>query len=177
MTARRKAWKLPESRLLLPYSESQSSPDGVRPSVATPSSIYSRYDTLKEPTVCTGRGCDQLPEDPRLLAEWLSQHRPVSGSEEDTNSPQGWTFRVSTASNQGPEITAHWQGSLGYRPPRQDLPPPPGSTWPRAGRVGLTKSVATGAREEAAEGDCWEAAVIFQTLSFSSFRLREPHLP
>lgn len=43
--------------------------------------------------------------------------------------------------------------------------------------MGLTKSVATGAREEAAEGDCWEAAVIFQMLSFSSFRLREPHLP
>lgn len=120
MTARRKAWKLPESRLLLPYSESQSSPDGVRPSEATPSSIYSRYDTLKEPTVCTGRGYDQLPEDPRLLAEWLSQHWPVSGSEEDTNSPQGWTFRVSTASNQGPEIKQpigrdHWGTGLHNR--------------------------------------------------------------
>lgn len=62
---------------------------------------------LKVHTVRPGRGSDQLPEDPCLLAEWLSPHWPVSASEQHTR-----LALCPLASNQGP-----LSRSLGDLPP------------------------------------------------------------
>lgn len=61
---------------------------------------------LKVPTVRPGRGSDQLPEDPYLLAEWLSPHWQLV--------PQSSTRLAlcPLASNQGP-----LSRSLGDLPP------------------------------------------------------------
>ena len=55
---------------------------------------------LKASDVCTGRGSDQLPEDPCPPTDPPSQLQPVTVSEKEANSPQGWTFQMSTASDQ-----------------------------------------------------------------------------
>lgn len=48
------------------------------------------------------RGSDQLPEDTCPPADPPSQLQPATASEEEANSPQGWTFQMSTASDQVP---------------------------------------------------------------------------
>lgn len=86
---------------------------------------------LKVHTVHPGRGSDQLPEDPCLLAEWLSPHWPVSASEQHKACP------VSTGLQPGPTV----QVTGGPAPYLQ-------GTWPEAGLTGRLCSHR--AREEGA---------------------------